>query len=91
MISTCPASAFVRWSNKAPTVRRWAVIGAGATVLPDVEIGEGAMVAAGAVVTKDVPPWTIVAGVPARHVREIPAGWRERITQHRALSASQSA
>jgi len=61
------------------TIRRFAVIGPGVTLLPGVEIGEGAFVAAGAVVTKDVPPWTIVAGVPARHFRDIPAEWKEQV------------
>jgi len=42
------------------------MIGAGATILPDIAIGAGAQVAAGTVVTKDVPPGTAVAGVPAR-------------------------
>lgn len=46
-------------------------IGANATVLPGVKIGDGAVVAAGAVVTKDVPPCTIVGGVPARIIRKI--------------------
>lgn len=45
-------------------------IGAGVTVLPGVHIGEGAVVAAGAVVTRDVPPACLVAGVPARVIRE---------------------
>jgi acetyltransferase-like isoleucine patch superfamily enzyme len=40
-------------------------------VLPGVEIGEGAIVAAGAVVTRSVPPHTLVAGVPAREVRSL--------------------
>lgn len=44
-------------------------IGARAFVLPGVTIGEGAIVAACAVVTKDVPPWTVVAGNPARVVK----------------------
>jgi UDP-2-acetamido-3-amino-2,3-dideoxy-glucuronate N-acetyltransferase len=43
-----------------------AVIGANATILPGVRIGEGSVVAAGAVVTKDVPPFTTVMGVPAK-------------------------
>jgi acetyltransferase-like isoleucine patch superfamily enzyme len=41
------------------------------TVLKGVTIGTGAVVAAGAVVTKDVPPYTLVAGVPARIIRHI--------------------
>lgn len=45
-------------------------IGINAIILKGVTIGEGAVVAAGAVVTKDVPPHTIVAGVPARVIRE---------------------
>ena len=45
-------------------------IGTGATVLQGVKIGEGAVVAAGAVVTKDVEPWTVVGGVPARKIGE---------------------
>lgn len=47
-------------------VRKGATIGANATIVCGHEIGEYAMVAAGAVVTKDVPPYTLVAGVPAR-------------------------
>lgn len=45
-------------------------VGANAVVLPGVRIGRGAVVAAGAVVTKDVAPYTIVGGVPARMIRE---------------------
>ena len=48
-------------------------IGAHATILPGVTIGDGAVVAAGAVVTKDVPPNTVVAGVPAKIIKEIEA------------------
>ena len=46
-------------------------IGAHATVLPGVTIGDGAVVAAGAVVTKDVPSNTVVGGVPAKMIKEI--------------------
>lgn len=46
-------------------------IGFGASVLPGVTIGEGAVVGACAVVTKDVEPWTVVAGNPARVIRTL--------------------
>ncbi len=63
---------------QGPTIRKFAVIGANATILAGVEIGKGAMVAAGAVVTKDVPAWTVVAGTPARYIKDIPIQWRQR-------------
>jgi acetyltransferase-like isoleucine patch superfamily enzyme len=46
-------------------------VGGGTVLTPGVEVGEEAFVAAGAVVTKDVPPRAVVMGVPARIVREI--------------------
>jgi acetyltransferase-like isoleucine patch superfamily enzyme len=52
-------------------VKKGASIGANATILPGLTIGEGAMVGAGAVVTKDVPPRTLVVGNPARVVRSL--------------------
>ena len=58
---------------KGPTIRRGARVGGGAILCPGVEIGEEAFVGAGAVVTKDVPPKTIVYGNPARPVRDVPA------------------
>ena len=45
-------------------------IGQGATILKGVKIGDGAIVASGAIVTKDVPAHSIVAGIPAKVVRE---------------------
>jgi acetyltransferase-like isoleucine patch superfamily enzyme len=62
-----------------PIIRKYAVIGSGVTLVPGVEIGMGSLVAAGAVVTKDVDPWTIVAGVPAKHLRDIPDEWRQKV------------
>ncbi len=46
-------------------------IGSNATILPGVTIGEWAVVAAGAVVTKDVPPYTVVGGLPAKGLKTI--------------------
>ena len=45
----------------------------GAITLPDIKIGEGAVVGAGAVVTKGIEPYTIVAGVPAKKMGEVKA------------------
>jgi acetyltransferase-like isoleucine patch superfamily enzyme len=57
---------------RGPTLRRACRIGAGALLLPGVEIGTEAFVAAGAVVTADVSRRTLVIGVPAREVRRVP-------------------
>jgi acetyltransferase-like isoleucine patch superfamily enzyme len=54
------------------TLRRACRIGGGAVLLPGVEVGEEAFVAAGAVVTSDVAPRKVVMGVPARMVRDVP-------------------
>jgi acetyltransferase-like isoleucine patch superfamily enzyme len=54
-----------------PTLRRACRIGGGARILPGVEIGEEAFVATGSVVTRNVPPRTLVMGVPAKRVRDI--------------------
>jgi UDP-2-acetamido-3-amino-2,3-dideoxy-glucuronate N-acetyltransferase len=59
------------WQITPTVVGRGASIGANATIVCGVSIGEYAMVAAGAVVTKDVAPYTLVAGNPARPVAVI--------------------
>lgn len=59
------------WVLIPTRVKRGASIGSNATILPGVTIGEGAQVGAGAVVTKDVPSFAIVAGVPARIVSRV--------------------
>jgi acetyltransferase-like isoleucine patch superfamily enzyme len=57
------------WRLEETVVRRRASLGSGAIIMCGVEIGEGAMVGAGALVTHHVPPHTVVAGVPARFRR----------------------
>jgi len=59
------------YALRGATVRRAARIGGAAVLTPGVEVGEEAFVAAGAVVTKDVPPRTAVMGVPARRFRDV--------------------
>jgi len=59
------------WKVVPTLIKKGASIGSNATILCGVTIGEGAIVGAGSVVTKDVPDWHIVAGVPARIVRSV--------------------
>jgi acetyltransferase-like isoleucine patch superfamily enzyme len=70
---------------RGPTIRRGARIGGNATILPELEIGADAVVGAGAVVTHDVAPGTVVVGVPARAVGTVPAA--ERVASRGAVSA----
>src|SRR5262249_44647940 len=60
-------------TGRGIVVEDGAWIGAGATIVDGVRIGEGAVVGANAVVTKDVPPRTVVVGVPARVVKDLRA------------------
>ena len=69
---TSPKASAKTWQCESITVHKGASIGSGATILCGVNIGEGSVVGAGSVVTHDVPPHTIVAGVPASVLREIP-------------------
>jgi acetyltransferase-like isoleucine patch superfamily enzyme len=59
------------WQLVPTRVGRGASIGSNATILPGVTIGECALVGAGAVVTRDVPPYAVVAGVPARVIGDV--------------------
>ena len=56
--------------NLATNIEDYVWIGTGAMILPGVQIGKAAVVAAGAVVTKDVPAYAVVAGVPAKKIGE---------------------
>ena len=60
------------WKVEKTIVKKGASIGSGSTILANVTIGEQAIVGAGSVVTKNVPAHTIVAGNPARVLRQIP-------------------
>jgi acetyltransferase-like isoleucine patch superfamily enzyme len=57
------------WKVETTVVKKGASIGSGVTILANVVIGEGALVGAGSVVTKDVPPYGVVVGNPARLIR----------------------
>lgn len=66
-----PRSAIERKSEYRPTlVKKGATIGANATIVCGVTLGEHCFIAAGAVITKDVPPYALMAGVPAKQI-----GW----------------
>jgi acetyltransferase-like isoleucine patch superfamily enzyme len=73
----------VRQGTKGPefakpiTVGSDTWVGGGAIILPGVSIGNNCVVGAGSVVTKDVAPYTVVAGNPARVVRRLDAGGGE--------------
>jgi acetyltransferase-like isoleucine patch superfamily enzyme len=59
------------WKVETTIVKEGASIGSGSTILSKLVIGENAMIGAGSVVTRDVPPGAIVAGNPARVMRNI--------------------
>jgi acetyltransferase-like isoleucine patch superfamily enzyme len=59
------------WKLEETFVKKGASIGSSSTIMCGITIGENAIVGAGAVVTKDVPPNTVVAGVPAKVIKKI--------------------
>ena len=76
-LTTCPLKYFIEGSRDTSTAAQKDIaigndvwIGRRAIILPGVSIGDGAVIAAGAVVSRDVPPYTIVGGVPARVIKK---------------------
>ena len=69
LVHTLPSTLVAR----GITIDDGAWIGSRVVILPGVHVGKGAVVAAGAVVTRNVPPQAMVAGVPARFVRDLDA------------------
>jgi acetyltransferase-like isoleucine patch superfamily enzyme len=67
------------WAAKGPRIRRFALVGTGANLSAGITVGVGAIVAPGAVVTHDVPDWTIVAGLPARPAGAVAQADRDAI------------
>lgn len=63
--------------RKITSVERFAFVATNAVVMPGVTLGEGAVLAAGAVATRDVPAWEIWAGVPARRIADRRRFWRD--------------
>ncbi|MFA7368679.1 MAG: hypothetical protein WC334_03445 [Kiritimatiellales bacterium] len=63
------------WHDKivGPVIRQYAAIGGGANLLPNITIGRNAIVGASAVVTKDVPDYKVVMGIPAKIIRDVKA------------------
>jgi len=55
-----------QYKPEGPTIEDWVTLGAGVVVVPGISIGKGSFIAAGTVVTKDIPPMSFVKGVPGR-------------------------
>jgi carbonic anhydrase/acetyltransferase-like protein (isoleucine patch superfamily) len=63
-------------------IERGSLIGMGAIVLDGVRVGTGCIVGAGAVVTKDVPPYSLVTGVPAKRLRDVSESEAAELIEH---------
>lgn len=75
-------SPFFEADHRPIIIEDYVWVGVGATILRGVKIGEGAIIAAGAVVTKDVPPYTIVGGIPAKYISKRNKDLRYTILKH---------
>jgi carbonic anhydrase/acetyltransferase-like protein (isoleucine patch superfamily) len=66
----------------AAHIEKGALIGIGAVILDGVRVGTGSIIGAGSIVTKDVPPYSLVVGIPARKVRNISPEEAEELIEH---------
>lgn len=66
----------------AAHIERGCLIGIGAVVLDGVRVGEGSIIGAGSIVTKDVPPRSLVVGIPGKTVREVSDTEAEELLEH---------
>jgi len=64
-----------------PTIRQGASVGANSLLMPSIEIGEGSVIGAHSLVMTDVPARFVYAGVPAKRIKKVPAGWRSSLLQ----------
>ena len=62
---------FLKSIGKKLVIKKDAWLGAGSIILPGITIGEGAVIGAGSVVTKDVEDFSVVAGIPAREIKKV--------------------
>jgi len=77
-----PESTFFETVGGRVTIGSRVYIATNSIVLPGVRVGEGAVIAAGAVVTKDVPPYCVYGGVPARFISERSRDLRYELKYH---------
>ena len=80
-----PQDSYYGVKGGAVTIEDYAWISCRVVILPGVTIGKGAVVAAGAVVTKDVAPYTIVGGVPAKKIGTRTKDLRYQLRFHKAF------
>ncbi len=66
---------YVREQKGRIIIHQDAWIGTGAVIMPNVEVGEGAVIGSNAVVTKDVPDYTVVVGIPAKIIKNVDVPW----------------
>lgn len=72
---------YIREQKGTIVIHDDAWIGTGAVIMPNIEVGEGSVVGSNAVVTKNVPDYTVVAGIPAKIIKTVDVPWLPEKTQ----------